>query len=35
MGADVLQGYRCTEVLQVFNGYRRSTEVQVTGIVEG
>jgi len=35
MGADVVQGYRYTGVLQVFNGYRRSTRVQVTGVVEG
>jgi hypothetical protein len=30
-----VQGYRCTGVVQVFNGYRRSTGVQVTGVVGG
>jgi hypothetical protein len=35
MGAGVVQGCRCTGVVQVFNGHRRSTEVQVTGVVEG
>jgi len=35
MGAGVVQGYRCTGVVQMFNGCRKIAGVQVTAVIEG